>query len=348
MHKIPGTENKVFWADNLRAFATISVILLHVSAPILYQYGTIPNRDWWIGNFVDSSVRFCVPVFLMLSGALILPKTYELGVFFRKRISRIFLPFVFWSFIYILYNLISKKHGVNLNTVELIQYILIQFRKGASYHLWYIYMIIGIYLFIPIISKWIVNSTKKEISYYIVIWFIVILISLPFLTKIKPEIDLRYFSGFLGYPILGFLLATTRFPEKKIKLLSFFLFLTGISITIIGTYLLTKSNGRFYGGFYSFLSPNVIVASTGVFLFLKHFNFKNEWFTNLTKFISKYSYGIYLAHVFVLIHLSKIGISWSFINPLIGIPLTTLLCLIISSIITFLINRSRYGTYISG
>jgi surface polysaccharide O-acyltransferase-like enzyme len=126
------------------------------------------------------------------------------------------------------------------------------------------------------------------------------------------------------------------------------LFLAGISITVFGTYLLTKHNGRFYGGFYSFLSPNVIIASIGIFLFIRHSDFKTGWFTSLRRFISKYSYGIYLSHVFVLTLLSKIGISWAFINPVVGIPVTAVLCLIISSVVTYLINRSRYGRYVSG
>lgn len=340
-------QNKVPWAVDLRAFATVSVILLHVSAPILSRYGTISDRDWWLANVVDSSVRFCVPVFLMLTGALILPRTYELGDFLKKRVSRIVLPFTFWSFIYILYDLIFNRKEIGLVNVEVYKYILGQFKTGASYHLWYIYMIIGMYLFIPLIHKWIVNSTKKEISYYIVIWFMVMFISLPLFNKIKPAIDLSYFSGFLGYPILGYFL-TTKFTCKKIKLLSVVLFLSGASITIIATYVLTKQHGRFNGDFYSFLSPNVIIASIGVFLFFSHSNFENKWITNPIKFISKYSYGIYLAHVFVLTRLSELGISWAFVNPVIGIPVTTILCLTISSFIIYLINRSAYGSYISG
>lgn len=340
-------KEKVFWADDLRAFATIAVILLHVSAPVVSRYGVVSNRDWWLANVIDSSARFCVPVFLMLTGALILPRTYEIADFLKKRFSRIVLPFVFWSFVYILYNLSTKRLGASLDAVGLSKYILIQLKNGASYHLWYIYMICGIYLFIPIVSKWIVNSTKNEISYYIVIWFIAILINLPFLIGIKPKLDLSYFSGFLGYPILGYLL-TIRFTDKRVKFVFLLLFLAGILVTVLGTYLVTKHNGRFDGGFYSFLSPNVIITSIGLFLFLKHSDFKNGWFTNVRRFISKYSYGIYLSHVFVITLLSKIGISWLFISPVVGIPVTAALCLIISSLITYLINKCGYGRYISG
>ncbi|OWP82967.1 hypothetical protein BWK59_13040 [Flavobacterium davisii] len=65
------------WITSLRVLATFSVIFLHSASAILYLYGTISAFDWWIGNIYDSIVRFCVPIFLMISGTLILSKDYE-------------------------------------------------------------------------------------------------------------------------------------------------------------------------------------------------------------------------------------------------------------------------------
>lgn len=62
------------WIDYLRVIATVSVIFLHVSAEIPTLYKKIPDDIWWIGNFFDGAVRFCVPLFLMISGALLLGK----------------------------------------------------------------------------------------------------------------------------------------------------------------------------------------------------------------------------------------------------------------------------------
>ncbi len=325
----------------------MAVIILHVAAPILYLYGSIPKYDWWLGNIVDSAVRFCVPIFLMLTGALILPRTYELGEFLKKRFSRILIPFLFWSLVYIMYNLFSWNNDINLSSYEIIKYTINAFKNGAFFHLWYIYLIIGIYLFIPIISKWIINSTKNEITYYVIVWFLVILINLPLLIKYKPALELSYFSGYLGYPVLGYLL-TIKFTELKNKAYPILLFTTGFVVTIIGTYYLTKAKGEFHDGFYSYLSPNVMIASIGVFLFFKHSTFNNKNFTNVSRSIGKYSLGIYLAHAIVLDILSKIGISWSFINPIIGIPLTTILCLFISWLTIYSINKIPYGKLISG
>lgn len=93
-------SSEIVWMNNLRALATFSVIVLHVTFPILYNYGTININDWQVGNFFDSLVRFCVPVFLMLTGALLLGKPIEIASFFKKRFVRVLFPFLFWSSIY--------------------------------------------------------------------------------------------------------------------------------------------------------------------------------------------------------------------------------------------------------
>lgn len=340
-------DSKTDWMDNLRVFATFSVIIVHVSSSVLSHYGTIPNSDWWAGNIYDGMSRFCVPIFLMLTGALLLPKTYEINDFLKRRFSRIVLPFLFWSIIYILYELILKvQNGENISLYDLAKFIFLQFRDGAAVHLWYIYLIIGIYLFIPIISKWIINSSKKEILYFIIVWMIAIFFELPKLSKLKPDVDLSYFSGYIGYPVLGYYLI--KFVNKNVRKLSLLLIVIGTSITIYGTYFVTYNTGIFDEVFYDYLSPNVICTSVGVFLFFRDMEFKNPKFNMMTKFISKYSYGIYLSHILVLLLLIKIGISWEFVNPIIGIPIISILCLITALAITFGINKIPYGKYISG
>jgi surface polysaccharide O-acyltransferase-like enzyme len=118
------TNNK-YWANNLRVLATISVILLHVAANILYQYTNIPQHIWWIGNIYDGLVRFSVPAFFMLTGALLLPKIEPVNVFLKKRFSRIFPPFLFWSLIYIIYHIwLQTVTGTALETIDIKAFVI--------------------------------------------------------------------------------------------------------------------------------------------------------------------------------------------------------------------------------
>jgi surface polysaccharide O-acyltransferase-like enzyme len=341
-------NNSENWAHLLRAVATFAVIILHVSAPILNQFAFIPRSEWLQGNIFNSSVRFCVPVFVMLTGALILPKKLVLDQYLKKRAIRILLPFIFWSVLYIIFFTFLKLYnGKIISPLDLLEYTLYSLKNGASYHLWYIYMIFGIYLVIPIINKWILNCTMNEIIYFILIWFILLLFDIPILEKFNSKIDLNYFKGYIGYLILGYFLSI-NFNSKTIIPYAILLIISGIIITSIGTFYFTTKRGEFYDLFYFYLSPNVVIVSIGVFLLFKNVDLKNGIVIKLSILISKFSYGIYLSHVFVLIILSKIGLSSSFINPTIGIISTSIICLLLSFLITRAINNLPFGHFISG
>ncbi len=346
-------DSTINWLDNLRAISTIAVIILHVSGSLFYESSTLSPSDWWIGNIFNSLVRFCVPIFLMLTGALLLAKPVEsIRVFLRKRMLRILLPFLLWSFIYMALNLLVKwrKGEMILSDIEgIFNYILIQLRDGASYHFWYIYLIIGIYLFIPIISKWTSSSTKNQLLYFLIIWIIVLIINRPIFASFKPSIDLTYFSGYLGYLILGYYLTLKFDNEAKLPMIGGVLFIIGVLITLIGTYIVTKnSQSNLDENFYAYLSVNVMLSSIGIFLLFRNFELKNKILIKIFRLISKYSYGIYLSHIFVLILMAKIGINCKFIHPLIGVPLTIILCLCLSLLMTYFINKLPLGKYVSG
>ncbi len=343
-------KNKVLWFDNLRVIATIGVIFIHVSSDYVPTSGTISSYDFWVGNIYDSISRFSVPIFVMLSGALLLPKDYGTAVFLKKRLSRLVLPFLFWSLIYILNSLINKiQDGENLNFTQTVKEVFLQIRDGSSLHLWYIYMIIGIYLFIPIIGKWVRNSSEKEILYFLGIWLFTLIFNQPIIEKFKPDIDLSYFSGFLGYLILGYYLTIRSFTNQKLQYrVSSALLLIGLLTTIFGTYLVLYFKNEYVSTFYEALSPNILLLSMGIFLLFKNKDFNNILLVKIRNFICKYSYGIFLVHVLVLSYIDDLGIRWNFINPIIGIPITVFVCLVISSCIIYLINKLPYGEYVSG
>lgn len=343
-------ESKTLWFDNLRVVATIGVIFIHVSSDYAPSTGSISTYNFWIGNVFDSASRFSVPIFVMLSGALLLPKDYGISVFLKKRLLRLLLPFIFWSFIYILNSLYWRvQDGEKLQFVDTTKNILMQFRDGSSLHFWYIYMIVGLYLFIPIIGKWVRNATEKEMLYFLGIWLFTLIFNQPIIENFKPDIDLSYFTGFLGYLILGYYLTVKSFTnQKRLNIISSTLLLVGLLSTIFGTYLVFYFKNEYVSTFYECLSPNIFLFSMGLFLLLKNKDISNRILVKIRNFICKYSYGIFLVHVLVLSYIGDFGIRWDFINPIIGIPTTVFVCLIISSGIIYVMNKLPFGKYISG
>ncbi len=281
----------------------------------------------------------------MISGTLILSKKYNnITEYLKKRVLRILFPFLFWSIIYILKELFCKfNNGEELNLIQIILFFFVKIKNGASIHLWYIYMIVGLYLFFPIIGKWLHNSNKYEIRYFLIIWILTILVQIPFFDKITPKIELGYFSGYIGFPVLGYYL--NKISLKINNKVTIGLTITGVLITIFGTYFMTNQIGFLYEGFYDYLSTNVMITSIGIFLLFKNsINFNSS----TINFLSTYSYGVYLVHFLVLWLLEEIGFTCSFVNPIIGIPTVTSLCFIISTSIIWAVNKLPFRKYISG
>lgn len=333
-------QKKYLWIDFLKSFAAFAVIVVHVCAPVLYNFAN--QHNWQIANVYGGLVRFCVPIFVMISGVLLLEKSEELTFFLRKRFSRLLFPFIFWSLIYL-----SLKINYDLQLKEIISFSTKQLRSGTQYHLWYIYMLIGLYLFIPILSKWSVNATKKEMIYFLGICLFLMFLNLPLFNQLFTRIDFRYFSGYIGYLVLGTFLH--RYVDLKSKWMAFFFFLFGVGITIFITYYLSLSANSLISKYYDFLSLNVAIASTGLFLLFKNIIIKNIFFKKIIIIISKYSYGIYLSHVLVLICFGKIGLTYMLFNLWITIPMISLCCLAISLLLTFCLSKiPLIGKYISG
>jgi surface polysaccharide O-acyltransferase-like enzyme len=96
---------RIFYLDQLRALAIIAVVLIHVS--LFYFVSSridIHSFNWFVSNVFYSMCRFCVPIFLMLSGILLLNKDYNFIEFIKKRYKRVILPFLFWSIVYIIFS----------------------------------------------------------------------------------------------------------------------------------------------------------------------------------------------------------------------------------------------------
>ena len=329
------------WADNLRVLATISVITQHLSANILSSFGTNISSDWWMASIFDGLTRFCVPMFLMLSGALLLHKEYRLKDFLGNKFSRIVLPFLFWSFIYIGFEINSRANNAHIPFYEVIKISLSMLRTGSSFHLWYIYVIIGIYLFLPILGKWIRNSTENEILYFIAVWLIVIFFNQPYIAvmEIKPNIETVYFSGFIGYIVIGYYLSIKKWNNPATAtMIGFILFLFGNVITILGYFYFTKNGGN-NNIFYDYLSINVIMVAVGMFIMFKNRASTVGTPNRIVKFIGKYSYGIYLVHILVISETAKYGWYVDNFNTAINIILNVVICLTISTIVVFALNK---------
>ena len=127
----------------------------------------------------------------MLSGALLLKQDKELIPFLKNRFQRIVLPFLFWSLIYcFVFIIVSWKQNTFTEIIDLSGNIFkdILFFKGVfkqqAFHFWYVYMIIGLFLIVSIIRKWIKAASEKEILHFLCIWLLTILFEIKILESV--------------------------------------------------------------------------------------------------------------------------------------------------------------------
>jgi len=163
------TRDRVTFIEQLRVVATFIVIVLHCYAAYFVDNSIFGTKTWWGVNIINGFTRWGVPIFLMISGTLLLDtsRNESIGYFLKKRSSRVLIPFVFWSILY--YINFSVIYDRTLSISEFITKFL---TKNISYHLWFVYTLFGIYLLVPIIRKLVKSVSDKELWYMFGIIFL--------------------------------------------------------------------------------------------------------------------------------------------------------------------------------
>ena len=347
------SNKKYGWISNLRVLATCSVILLHVSEYVAYhQFGHIESHKWWIGNIFDSISRFAVPLFVMVTGALLIPQEIGIKTFMQKRLKRILLPFLFWSVVYVVFSFVNDTATTHYSFFDIVKICCSKVKSGAYYHLWFVYMLIGMYLIIPILKKWVKSCTEKDLIYFLVIWVIVLFFTYPIVNKYMPKIEIHFFTGFVGYLVLGYYLFTKPVENmKNMRKISLVMIIAGILITAFGTWWICEKQGEMNQLFYVPTTPNIFLTAAGIFIFVKISCLNSKKLPRIFSFIDTYGYGIYLGHVFILEllmrHLNLMCLLREM--PIIGIPVVTLMCLFITAGIVFCIRKLPVvGKHVSG
>ena len=345
-------QENLFWADAVRAFAILQVIIIHVSAGIIKQWGAIPQSWWLAGNIYSSLGRGCVPLFIMLSGALLLPKRESYKDFFFKRFNRIAIPFITWSIVFLFWR---KRFGEpELTLLDAVLYVV---GPGAYSYFWFLYLIVGIYLITPIFRIVIAYASKRDLSYFLSLWFIVMSVcvviekfgTLYLQKKLDINLPVPMAEGFIGYFVLGYFLR--QYATRKLFFASVVIGLLSLLVTIVGTYFVTRHFGSYDAVFYENFMPNIIFYCCAIFVFVKNSaplvqSQMSSGLKNLVIAVSKTSFGIYFIHPIIFLSLAYRCFGFvlrpNSAHPVYMIPLITMIVFALSFCIVFLIQKIPY------
>ena len=386
------TDNsREVWIDWLRVAACFMVFVVHSTEPF-YLGGDgsliLTETDAFWASFFDSFVRSCVPLFIIASSYLQFPTHYPTMEFFRRRAVRILVPFLLWTVVY------AFRWG---EPVENFRNLLLNFNYAAG-HLWFVYMLLGVYLLMPLLSPWAEKVEKKELQIYLGICLFTTMIPLirdwaaggattviygpsglprQALFPLWGEASWNaygtfyYFSGFIGYLLLGlyFRKFVGEISWKKTLGIAIPCYIAGFAISFGGFLrrVYETAEGAFpVGGLVEKAvwwettwcndTIGVVLMAIAWILVFKKIKAEGRFYKNVLLPVSKASYGIYLMHLLILVPICGAFRNWlgsgsegvlGFWTTPAEILLSAIAAFIGTSLVSVLIRRiPKIGKYI--
>ncbi len=345
-------QNRAINFDLLRVIASLAVVFIHASASFWY-YTDVTGFTWQTFNVYDSLSRWGVPVFVMISGAFMTDKELSVKTIVTKYILRLMCVYLFWGIVYYLSygeSIILQIKGIFIigsgNFSQMIR---------GHYHMWFIPMIAGIYLCIPILKK--IAENEKLTRYFLALAFI---FSFAWPQAVEMTHDLMPESinnivnalngsinqltpymvmGYAAYFILGYYMSKTVF-SKRTRIVIYTLGILGFLATVILTSHVSISQNLADNTYYESFTVNVLLEAMAVFELFKNIKIKNVRAGKIIRALSKWSLGAYMAHlVFIEVVLPKFNLTTLSFNPVLSVPVISIITFVTAYAISGLINQ---------
>ena len=339
-------RQRTVYFDYLRIIAVFAVILSHVAAQ---NWGnlSVDSPEWQALNFYDAAGRWSVPAFVMISGALFLGKELSIRKLFAKNLLRIVAAFVFWSVVYAVWTNIVING--NDNWKKLLRRIIL-----GHYHLWFLYMIAGLYLIVPLLSK---IAEDKKTAWYFVAGSFVFSVLIPQCTqlvgvrhteiadvigRVLTKLDVHLLLGYSGYFVLGHLLHELDI-KRKYRTVLYLLGILGLAFTIAATSFLSLKAQSPVREVYGEFTVNVCLTSIAAFVFAKSCWNKppsSEGGRKRLVYLSKCSFGVYLLHPLFMEALDHfLGVNTLSFRPIASVPLLAAGVFSLAMLLSAMLNR---------
>ena len=336
-------EHRIVYLDCLRILSIFFMIMLHVASSN-WKKVPVASFDWRAFTFYDGIAKFCVPVFVMISGALFLNKEKEYNYEkLKKNILHIVKVFMIWSFVYTVY-----KFKWKIFTIGEIKTVLEYFLLGHS-RFWFLWMIVGIYLLVPFLKK--IAEEKNLVEIYILMFFLFVSFhgmfeefcgeeSLP--VQMVNELRVDFFGGYVGYFFLGHYLHMYELKKGR----RWFLYILGILsaiFTVLGTIVISSTPAGATSELLGNLKPNIAFMSIAVFLLFKQIvkqdRIKEDWKKKIVK-TSDLCLGIYMVHTLVESLLKRCGWTTLSVSGVFSVPILTIIIFLISLGICYVLKKN--------
>lgn len=319
--------------DGVRIVAMFMVILIHISSKGFQTMGP----HWWAVNAFESVSRTSVPMFFMLTGALLLPRDHSVGSLV-KRIGRVALPLFVWSLLYLTW---YKEVGMERH-----DWIPLIIDGPVVGHLWYLYSLIAAYCFLPVIAGFYVTARPRAMAFVLVVWF--------FASSVLPTVHDLAGRGFIGinwsffyiyplYMVVGAVIGNRLRVTQAVLTLSIFAWTASLFATAWLTWANSVGSPKMNESFYEYYSPAVFIGAIAAFICIRRMTAAavdtRIFSADLIGSIGRLMFGVYLLHPMVIWTFERYGYDYQTITPWLSIPLLGVSVFIICSVIVYLLRK---------
>jgi surface polysaccharide O-acyltransferase-like enzyme len=335
-------QSTVAWIDAARVVAILAVISIHVVAPLFSSRALLP-LNWWVGNVVDSAARWSVPLFVMISGALLLHSDLadDPIAFYRRRLARILPVLIAWTAIYLFVG-----HQLSNNPSTLKGALLLVLAGRPYYHLYFLYLIVGLYVVAPFFRPLVRLPDRRLLGTAVVVFMALAMAdNLILVWGASGGVNAATrFVPFIGYFLAGAWLVEIA-PTRRRLVLSAAVAAVAIAATIIGTELLTETvasgHSLYLYGYLSITTVPATIALFGLFLWgsASWSRLAERVPNGSLSSVAAMTLGIYVIHPLVINRLGVLGLGGrAFFTPL-AVPTTVLVTFSISLVIVLLLRQ---------
>ena len=294
-------KQRILYLDFLRCLAILFVVVLHSIAPTLINPSCYSCTAWYLSMLVDPFTRAGVPLFLMISGCLLLSRsdTERVQDFYRHNIPKLVIPLAAWNVIYYATEVLYGQHPI-----DILDFLNRFLNQGISYHMWFIYTLLGIYLLCPFLKRIVEHCTAQQL--------VVLLGIILFPTTLRPifnqtmPVSIYLFGpmmeGLIGYFLLGYLLGRANFG-KKTRILIYLGGVAGYTACLAGNLMQASPEEislPMNGGY----MLNHYLLAAGLFVLFRTFfethAARLERFSHPLAKASDLVFGVYWSHALIL------------------------------------------------
>ena len=328
--------------DYLRGISCMAIVLLHVSSSYWAVVG-IESSEFVIMTIYNGLTRFAVPVFMMLSGGFLLEHKKNMNI--KQcliRFGKYLLNFYIWSAFYAFQGIVKKIVIGEKITQTLWDSSLERFLWG-HYHMWFVYLILGFYLMLPILRK--LSENKTVIEYFLILWIVTRFI-IPSISSIEKlnfiniwigKLEINMLIGYMGYFILGYYIKEYAI-SLKLRVIIYVGGILSFIYSLIETIRQSYIQGVCVENYFSPSSWNVLLFSTAIFTLFTYLKRVDTGYFLVEK-VAKGSFIIYMIHPFFIEKLNLIGVTTISFNCLWSIPLLTMVVFLCSVLVADVIKR---------